>query len=491
MKVFFWKEIKEKFIRLDIYLYIIITLILMLLNIWNYKSNYELYLSDNNDLIKIETSQTFESNQYLQDLLMKALTQQFGNYDTTSKDKTYKLNELVFSNIYVKKPLSDFYFISKSINENFPNGLEFNIFNSPRIKQYDNQWLFNSNLLDWNNIMIVFISLICFIFTFNSISGEKSNGTLKLILANNCNRWQVLLAKYLANIFVIAIPLIVLFVISMLVLIGEKIILVDFNSFLIFIFYFTGVLIFISLNILIGIWISSVSKKPIISISILLIIWLFLFNIIPNNAWLLSKTVKYVPSMEEFLNNVQNKAIELENNIKEGHYWDTKWNNEPPNPNVISRMNYVNNLTKMKNNLYVDYNNSLFNQAKIAIFLSSISPYSVYSFYNQKISDDGIYGFLNFYDYTNNYRDRLRDFYTNKDKTDSKSYHLFWNEDWSSKNFLSDQIIECDEIPVFAYKPSSADRIFSQIINNLTILIAWNLLIFILLFISIHKYDVR
>ncbi|MFH1940657.1 MAG: ABC transporter permease subunit, partial [bacterium] len=58
------------------------------------------------------------------------------------------------------------------------------------------------------NVSIV-ISLLAIIFTFNSVTGEKEMGTLKLTLSNTIPRHVILLAKLAGNFLVLFIPFLI------------------------------------------------------------------------------------------------------------------------------------------------------------------------------------------------------------------------------------------------------------------------------------------
>ena len=51
------------------------------------------------------------------------------------------------------------------------------------------------------------LSLIAILFTFDSISGERERGTLRLMLANSIPRHTVLLGKFLGALISISAPL--------------------------------------------------------------------------------------------------------------------------------------------------------------------------------------------------------------------------------------------------------------------------------------------
>jgi len=62
------------------------------------------------------------------------------------------------------------------------------------------------------------VSLAALILSFNSISGEKEMGTLRLLIANSIPRSRILLSKLVGNYVALSIPFIVSVLISLLIL---------------------------------------------------------------------------------------------------------------------------------------------------------------------------------------------------------------------------------------------------------------------------------
>ena len=60
--------------------------------------------------------------------------------------------------------------------------------------------------MDWAFIIGYVLSLIALLFTFDSVSGEREQGTLRLMLANSIPRHTVLIGKFLGALISITIP---------------------------------------------------------------------------------------------------------------------------------------------------------------------------------------------------------------------------------------------------------------------------------------------
>ena len=89
------------------------------------------------------------------------------------------------------------------------------------------------------------------------------------------------------------------------------------------------------------------------------------------------------------------------------------------------------------------------------------------------------------------HRSSFNDFLTQKDQQDPDSYHLFWNERWTSRTFASRKPVAFDEIPKFEYRRPSVQSLLTDTGGDILILALWNLVLFTAAFVAFMKYDVR
>jgi ABC-type transport system involved in multi-copper enzyme maturation permease subunit len=72
-------------------------------------------------------------------------------------------------------------------------------------------------LIDLVFIVTILMSLIALIFSYDSVSGEKEDGTLKLILSNDIPRSKVILGKIMGGILTLFIPFLFSLVVGLLI----------------------------------------------------------------------------------------------------------------------------------------------------------------------------------------------------------------------------------------------------------------------------------
>ena len=155
--------------------------------------------------------------------------------------------------------------------------------------------------IDWAFIIIYLLSFIPLLFTFDSLSGEREQGTLRLCLANPISRPVLLIGKFLGTLITVLIP----FVFA--VLLNLTAISVDswtqltgadwgrLGLILLIASSYAG--IFIGL----GLMVSAGTREPRVSLVVLLLIWVATVVFMPSTLGTLStKWLSPVQTMDQF-----------------------------------------------------------------------------------------------------------------------------------------------------------------------------------------------
>ncbi len=176
------------------------------------------------------------------------------------------------------------------------------IYMKPRLAQRDRENFFLSGIWppDLVGVLVIFVSLIAVVVTYNTICGERESGTLSLILSNPVPRYELVIAEWLAALITFIIPLVFILFGSLLVsrFLGITYS-VEETIRLALIFFF--VLAFISAWVLLGIWLSCSTRSSATALVLLLLIWVFWILLYPRAAaWLvrLSEPVSTGVSLE-------------------------------------------------------------------------------------------------------------------------------------------------------------------------------------------------
>lgn len=156
--------------------------------------------------------------------------------------------------------------------------------------------------IDFYFIITIILSLLAFIFTFNTITGEKENGTLRLMAANAVPRWMIILAKIIGNYFVFLVSFLV-GVISGLVLLTLTSPIPILSATYLFPFLIILIISLMFLFILfnLGILLSIITKNSGASITASLLLWVLIAIVIPKISPMIAQIV-YPIETEQVVN---------------------------------------------------------------------------------------------------------------------------------------------------------------------------------------------
>ncbi len=150
------------------------------------------------------------------------------------------------------------------------------------------------------NMMFV-ISLAALIFTFNSISGEKEKGTLRLMIANSIPRSRILLSKIVGRYIVLLVPFMISVSIALLILDASPVVSIGSTEVwpaLLIIVMVT--LLFIFDMVSLGVCISTFTSHSMGSIVLLFFIWAMFILGVPRMGPMIAESIYPVESGSVF-----------------------------------------------------------------------------------------------------------------------------------------------------------------------------------------------
>jgi len=487
VKNIFLKELYEYLQDNRMVLSITIILILMILNGVIFITSYERNNQTHRKIVT-QNQNKLRHNKNSKNYMLKAVKAKVSGREL---EKQNTLFDLVFLKQKLLKKPSKLGIISKAKSGLIPDGISatyFSIENPKRLKSKDT---FSNKYvsMDWANILIYFISFMCICFAYNAFSGEKFNGTLKLMLTNKVSRWQIIMGKLLGIITVILIPFLLGMLIDLLIISINDQIALNWNHLSIILYFIFGAIIFVSVNVLLVFFISLITSTPAQSLSISLITWVVLVIVIPNTSWLIAKQITPVKTIEELSRIEEKRKNEATKDCSWS--WSNKWENKPPNEKVLKRAKCQNIETKIHNEIWNSYRKNIIAQTNTGITLTKISPFGVFRFFGENLSDKGFTGYEKFYYQFTNYHDVYKNFIEEKDAADKESYHLIWNELTHARTFMSNKKVAYNEIPQFQEQALTFKKALKKTQWDITILFCWCIVLFYLSFITFVKYDVR
>ncbi|HDY89880.1 MAG TPA: hypothetical protein ENH82_17400 [bacterium] len=162
----------------------------------------------------------------------------------------------------------------------------------------DNPLLNSFFSIDFISILAVVLSLLALIFTYDSCTGEKEHGTLKLILSNSISRYKILLGKVL-GVYLTILPIIIFcYLLASLLILNYYNAVFSAGGWISICILFLISILYLSVFIFIGIFISSLMHTSKTSIVTCLFVWVFFVFIVPNLSVYLAGSFVKVRSLD-------------------------------------------------------------------------------------------------------------------------------------------------------------------------------------------------
>lgn len=131
-------------------------------------------------------------------------------------------------------------------------------------------------------IIGVFLSLMVFLLSYDSISGEREDGTLRLVFSYNVPRDTFLLGKCIGGLLSLSVPLLAGFSAAAVLLVYSRTMHLETEDWLAYLAILVVSFLYLSLMYTVGLFVSSRSHRSTTSISVLLFFWVVFVLIVPN-----------------------------------------------------------------------------------------------------------------------------------------------------------------------------------------------------------------
>lgn len=374
--------------------------------------------------------------------------------------------------------------------------------------------------IDMVLIINIVVSLLAMTFTYDAVSGERRDGTLKLLLSNAVPRHQVILGKWLggyASFLLCFIPALVGTALLIILHPMVKLTGAEWRSvaliFLLSIIYVTA---FFSL----GIFVSSRTKEPKTSLLTLLAVWTLLALIIPNLSPYLAAAIfptRTPYEIEAELNSIgfeeaekawervrisigadqeeRLRRIMVDRNLKpiQGKSWNIgygTWSDgikmliqniedestryELQLISSLSAKTELENVTNRGARVRGVYMASLYRQMTASRIISSLSPLSAFTYLATDLANTGVQSERNF----------------------RRTVDIFRNQFVS---YIEGQLVEQQyldrpdiaDMPSFRYEPHTTVTITHDDLLHILLLILFNVVFLMGAYLAFLTYDVR
>jgi ABC-type transport system involved in multi-copper enzyme maturation permease subunit len=337
--------------------------------------------------------------------------------------------------------------------------------------------------VDWIFVIGVLLSFGAIVFTYDSVSGEKENKTLGLIFANPVKRHQVLLGKFLGGVLTMLIPL------AMGVVLNLSIAALYFQHFLPardyleILFIFLAAVLYLSFFLGLGLMVSSLFQKSITSFGVLFFIWVLLVFIVPKASGILGSLLHPIMDQSQ-IREMRILAVKDVEKKYRGHYGKVEFN-KPFARETALWVESTNESQAAQQKILNNHVMQMIGQAEAARTLSLLSPYSVFKYTSEDLSNSGLPRVKRFMNNAGLYQQTLLDFLQTEDRKDPDSPHLLF------PHFFSQKKTDYHRIPRFEMMEYRVTDLLSGALLHLFLLMVYNILVLGAAYFTFLRYDVR
>jgi len=465
-------------------------------------------------------------------------------------NKNVAANESELRKVKVYKNITPTVYRSPFILSVFCEGLEKQLGQSAKIElggvseiitasEAGNPFLSIFPTLDITLILKIVMSILALLVAYDTISGERERGTLRLVLANRTARHEVLLGKLLAGLITLIIPVTIAFIIGLLILQFSPMVSLTGGDWIRIGFIYLASLIFVSAMYNIGLLFSCLMSRSSISLVLGLFVWVVFVVVIPNGSVYLANYLRPTEAREKM--DVQVKALMQERNNKIddliktlrtggskagafgafGNYFILMC--EKPLMDDYQKRYTLSEPVRIK---YADkifevqqqYLSGLTKQKYLASTIAQISPVTLYESLMSALTGTDLANLEHFRIRVKLHTDDVIEYIRSKTESFSspayftpgkESDHLemvkemarvekthadnFFKEfkKWYDKKLEQTPSLSLQDLPQFICGPESLARTLSRSISHLMLLLFFNALFFTLSFVTFVKYDVR
>lgn len=494
-------------------------------------------------------------------ILLKDYQQRLESYNQAVADDVAEMRKArVYKNIkpiICRRPevLSIF---SEGLEKRVGNAAKIDVENIPEIQsQYaeKNPLLVIFPSLDISLIFKIVLSILALLIAYDTVSGEREQGTLKLTLSGTAARHQVLIGKFWAGLTTLIIPITMAFIVALLIFYLSPSVTLSGSDWAAITMMYVVSLIYISVLYNFGLLCSCLTKKSATSLMFLLLFWIILALLIPNISVSMArkfcapepaeKTDRQVAALEaEFDREYAEFKKTIPLRTGDEIYGSGAYGGWYVVGSTRSGMHRYQQLLAFRDPLRAkyaekvwkirrEYFRNLSDQKDLADNISRCSPISLYEQIMSALSRTDQDSFHAFISQAITYRNEISEYIRSRtDNFSSISYFSPLSEedideytrlshnfeeavaqlkketgDASTIGFLTkyheplrrfrdkiegrSQSLDISDLPGFAYKSRNIADSFRNCLFDIVILILTNVLFFTLSFVAFLKYDVR
>jgi len=342
--------------------------------------------------------------------------------------------------------------------------------------------------LDWAFLVGTAFSLLALVFAYDSISGEKARGTLKLLQTYSLSRSSILFGKLFSNLTALLVALVAGMLLSLLLLLLVGQIELGAQVWARMGLFLLLSAFYITLFLCLGLWLSTLTHRPTASMVLAVMVWVVSIVVIPGAGALLIQQVRKLPTQNEVGERV-GKVWDQVNN--EFNYKSSVWRGREmgkPDNYEFEKVSIVaqNKRKHLQEEIWEDYLRQKFDQARTVRKISSISPSGLFEFGAESVNGTGVLCDEALVQQAHQYRNTVEEWIRQRDLADSTSPHLCFQP-----GYLSEKPLEASSVPRFQYREPSVVDGLRDALWKVSLLSAETLVMLFAAVLAFQRYDVR
>ncbi|RKU39686.1 hypothetical protein C6496_00205 [Candidatus Poribacteria bacterium] len=289
--------------------------------------------------------------------------------------------------------------------------------------------------VDWVFIIGYVLSLLALLFTFDSVSGERERGTLRLMLANSIPRHTVLLGKFLGALISLCIPTVLAILINLLVISTSSAVHLSGEA-----WERLGVIIVVALAytclfLALGLLVSTLTRRSSVSLVVLLLTWVIFVVFVPSTLASIASGLSSPISFEE---------LQKRQNQRHRELWDAyrdRTSGDETLRRTQGRSEYILKQREQQERSRREHLNQQITQVQQARTVTRVSPTAILQHSLEAFAGTGFARHLQFLENVQRYAREYREFVENTDRADPESLHLIGVPEGMSKKPVSPEAI--------------------------------------------------
>ena len=291
--------------------------------------------------------------------------------------------------------------------------------------------------VDWGFIIGYVLSLVALLFTFDSISGERERGTLRLTLAHSIPRHTVLIGKFWGALISVNIPFTLALLVNLLVISTSSEVHLGAGAWgrlgIIFGIAFLYTCLFLALGLLV----SARVQRSAVSLVVLLLVWSTLVVFMPSTlASIAGGSASPRPTF-----GFSERSSQLHDELGE-EYSSHRYG--PPDDSMKSIQlsgEYVIKDAEQQERLHEERLNQRISQVNRARAITRLSPVTIFQHLLEAFAGTGFERHLQFLANVKSYTQQFRVFINDTDRADPESLHILGIREGMSQKPVSPEAV--------------------------------------------------